>query len=400
MLAAMINHLCFSTPHKQFRFYILCAICLLTNSLAAQNTYTNASFPVAGDTLFTAFDNMPDRNLIKITPPAPNQTWDYTSLQSPPELGTAVRNAAEGSAAAAFPSARFVLKLEDAEIYVKSTPNLQEIVGISGPSPLNQDERINIPYSNPAVFRKAPIAYGDTYTDLQVFRISAAAKDIPFLDSLQLPITPDSIRLGTKTDLVAKADAWGKLILSSGTFQVLRVKETSYVQRTVEAKVPFLGWLDISGILTDSLGALPLKDTTISYVFWSNLVKEPVARLIVVDDTLRSVEYKTRKDVSTSTFIPNTKNDVRTFVAYPNPMIDRVRFDIKGYQSGDYYIRIYDIVGRKVFEEKVKVTNNTTTNITTFRYQIPNLRKGTYLYNLSDKKGKSIVTKRLLVMGA
>lgn len=365
-----------------------------TLNAQAQITYSSAAFPVAGDSLFVSVDNMPSLNLIQITPPGPNQNWNFASLQSPGYSATAVLNASQGSAYAQFPSADLVLTNAGSESYLKNSTNLQEIIGIKGDDPLGLNILTAYPFSNPITYRKAPLAYNHTYTDTWVFKVTVAFSDIPFPDSLELPVTPDSIRIGTHTAVSAKVDAWGKMTTPAGSFDVLRVKETNVAQRTIEGKIPFLGWVDISGLIPDSLGSIPLQDTSTSYTFWSNAAKEPIAQLFVRNDTLRSVSFKARRDGTTSV-VNIQKKDSYNFVAYPNPVIDKVRIDINGYKSGNYSIRIYNLVGQKVFDEKIRVIG---TDTNTLRFSLGHLKKGAYLYSLVDHKGKTLSTKRLLVV--
>ena len=93
---------------KQIQLVILC---FLVFNVSAQITVTSSTFPEVGDTLLTGTDNMPAN--IQVGTPGPDREWNFKSLQSPIVLRTVVKAAAEGEAAASFPNADLVFKLND-----------------------------------------------------------------------------------------------------------------------------------------------------------------------------------------------------------------------------------------------------------------------------------------------
>ena len=169
---------------------ILLILCCLVSSLSAQITVSNQSFPQVGDTLFTGTDNMPTN--IQIGAGGPDQIWNFKSLQAPVVLRAVIRSAAEGSAAAEFPEANLVFKLNDnAEGYYKVTESTLELVGLAGTDPLNLGINVSPALQESQIERRAPLKYGDTFDSTTKLTYGVAAEDIPQELLKDLPITPD-----------------------------------------------------------------------------------------------------------------------------------------------------------------------------------------------------------------
>jgi hypothetical protein len=88
----------------------------------------------------------------------------------------------------------------------------------------------------------------------------------------------------------------------------------------------------------------------------------------------------------------STRPDIK---AMPNPVIDIVNFEMSNLEQGNYTIKIYNLLGMVVWEEQHNVSGSKIVRLDT-----NNLKKGTYLYSLSNAKGKILATKRLIVLKA
>lgn len=363
---------------------------LACSFLIAQITVTNATFPEAGDTLRTATDNMPQG--IDLTAPGGNQTWDFTNLTAPFSSETIYRPASEGTAAAEVPNADiFSEVIDQAENYYVVTDESVELVAFNGPDPIGFNFSTLIKFSPPVVDRRAPMTFPSNNVAEGALLLPFAAEDLPggILDSL--PITPDSIRLRINFERVDFVDAWGTLAIPGGTFDVLREKRTQITETRVDVKLGFFPWQDITdliGPLFEDLGT----QTTINYYYFSEDAKEPIAVVTTdeLEETVTQVVYKSIDDVNTVQPIQVARPGV---YAYPNPAINDVRFDFTNLNAGNYSLKIYNILGVTVWEKDYYVTGSRTEKIS-----LSHLRKGTYLYSLQDNRGKTLVTKRLMIV--
>jgi hypothetical protein len=358
----------------------------------AQITITNATFPAPWDTLFTAVDNLPSG--IAITPPGGGQSWNFTSLQSPFTRQTIARPASQGNNFADFPDAELVSNLSDnAESYFNVTSTRMELIGYAGEDPLGLGLELSARLNPPLVERRAPMNFFDVNQMDAALLVPFSADDIPAAILNQLPFTPDSLRVRIAINRLDVVDAWGTLTIPGGIYDVLREKRTEYRDARLDVKIGVFPWQDITDIALQFLDFDELgRDTTIRYIFFSDEAKEPIA--IVTMDGLsnnpRFVEYKANNIVSNVQNAAALKPGV---YAFPNPAIVNVRFEFSGLPAGDYKLRIFNILGMEVWNRKYYVNGSRTEKV-----DISSLRKGAYLYSLENSRGKTISTKRLIVV--
>ncbi len=364
----------------------IATICLFICSIQGQVTLTNANFYEAEDSLVTARDGAPAIDLGTTGGP---QNWDFTVLDASENNLVIVHPAADGAGGVNFPSADIVVD-EFGEVYYEVTTTEMRQVGFYGdimgfPIPAN--------FNPAATFRKAPLNYLDTYSSTGGFTVSVDADQIPFLDSLSLPITPDSLRLVLAINEDIDVDAWGTVQLPGGSYECLRLHRTGSQATTIEAYA-FGFWLDVTDLVIASIPIPGLGTFEIDrYEFLSNDAKESIA-IANTDPALglvTDVTFKASPGGTVPTF--NAYVGRKTFSAYPNPAIGEVKIDVFGFDRGDYAIRIYDILGRVVMEEDFTINKDSTLLL-----DIGHLDKGTYLYSLQNSKEENLISKRLVVI--
>jgi hypothetical protein len=372
-------------------FTFVCIPFLIFAQIIVQPT----TLPQVGDTLRTAVDNLPSN--ISLNPIGANQRWDFTSLQAPFTRQTIVKPAAEGAHAANFRLATMLIQLSDnAEIYYRSTgttfQSTFQLVGIYGKDPVGFGIDVMTRFSPPAVERRAPLRYKDNNHVESNILLPFSADDLPDFVLDQLPITPDSLRIRLAISRRDIVDAWGKITIPGGIYDVLREKRTEIRDTRVDAKLGFFPWQDITGLIpgSDLIG----KDTTVSYYFLSNESKEPIAIVTMDRDEKRAirVEYKAdNNDLMTD--VQNVKSLKPGVYAFPNPAIVNVRFEFSNLPPGNYKLTLYNILGAPVWSQRYYINGQRIEKV-----DISDLRKGTYLYSLQDDNGKTIATKRLVVV--
>ncbi|MBK7425905.1 MAG: T9SS type A sorting domain-containing protein [Saprospiraceae bacterium] len=67
--------------------------------------------------------------------------------------------------------------------------------------------------------------------------------------------------------------------------------------------------------------------------------------------------------------------------------------DLVGLSAGNYTVKIINILGMAVWSEKYYVNGSRT-----IRVELDDFKRGTYLYALINDKGRTITTKRLIVL--
>ncbi len=368
---------------------LLLALLWSTTPVFAQITITNQSFPTVGDTLRLAIDNLPSN--IPITPGGADLRWDFTSLQSPFTRQIVVRPTSESQHLERFPGAnQFTPLSNESEAYYKKNNGSYQMLGLYGEDPFNFGIRVATRFNPPIIERRAPMKYHDENRSESAFTFAFSADDLPDAILDQLPITPDSIRVRIKTERFDKVDAWGKLTIPGDIYNVLREKRTEIREARLDAKIGFFGWQDITDLIpnSDMVGI----DTTVSYHFFSNEVKEPIAVVTLDKQEAKAirVEYKANDLVTDVQNVQSLKPGV---YAFPNPAIVNVRFEFSNLNPGNYKLTIFSIIGTEVWSQRYYVNGHRIEKV-----DISSLRKGTYLYSLQDERGKTITTKRLVVV--
>ena len=362
---------------------------LFSTALVGQITLGSSHFPKIGDTLFTAVDNLPGN--IEITAAGPNQNWDFSLLQSPFTRKTPVLDIQNRNAGNAFPRADFMTDLGENKVgYFQVKGNKLTLLGYKGDDPAGLGVELTTDFKPALVERKFPLRYKDKYDAQTSMTVAFSTANLPQRVLSQLPIRPDSLRIRVQIDRMFNVDAWGTLIIPGGIYDVLREKRTEIKSVRLDAKLSFLPWQDITDLLSDNqyLG----NSTTIFYTFLSKESKEAIATVQMNQDESQAmkVEYKIN-DLSSN--VQNSSSIKPGVYAYPNPAIVNVRFEFSNLPPGEYELKIYNILAQPVWSERYYINGSRIEKVS-----VLGLRKGTYLYSLINDRGKTITTKRLLVI--
>lgn len=365
----------------------------------AQITITSATFPVAGDTLKMAIDNSPAAGVITITPPGGNQNWNFNGLQVDATRNIVYRPASQGS-----------VQVPGAELFAVTSPNWEEYYNVtSNRFKLQADYGIHFDvignslfnYNPPMAERRAPVNFFD------INQISSGVLE-PFPPGAfpptliaALPVSPDSLRYrsgssGLGINRLDVVDAWGSLSIPGGTYNVLREKRTLLRETRLQGKVPPLGWIDITQEARQAgfhgLG----DDTLITYNFWNNLVKEPIAVVNMDSDGLvvQSVTYKNNNITS----VPEqTPLEFALSQNYPNPFNPSTRIEYALPVDARVTLEVYDVLGRRVAE---LVSGYVPAGYHYAGFNATNLASGVYFYRLNARggEGKTFTQMRKLML--
>lgn len=356
----------------------------------SQITITQESWPSIGDTLFTAVDNLPPDFLMDVG--EGKQSWDFTSLQAPFAIGSRFRNAGTGEASSSFRTSRIVMDIgTDLEGYYRKKDNQLLLQGFYGADPLGIGIKTMGRYLPALIERRSPMNYLDVHDTQSNLLLLFSADDLPNSLLQKLPITPDSVRIKIEIDRQDVVDSWGTLTIPGGIYDVLREKRIETKHATLEVKLNYVGWQDVTEEVMSNVDFLGVK-TNVHYYYFSDTVMEPVA-IVTVDDNnnVTKVAYKANETQKNVQSIRNLKPGV---YAFPNPAIVNVRFEFSNLPPGKYDLKIHNILGVEEWTKEYVITQKNHIE----KVDISSLKKGTYLYTLSDSTGKVITTRRLIVV--
>jgi hypothetical protein len=188
-------------------------------------------------------------------------------------------------------------------------------------------------------------------------------------------------------------DAWGVLSIPGGVYNVLREKRTQYTETRLDAKIPPLGWLDITDVAIQYLNLSGLGvDTATTYHFLNDQSKEAIAVCATDNSALRvvGVQYK-NLDISTGT--GKEEPTLARLVVFPNPAKDVIHIRASGLAGGDYMAHIYSILGQEVYRKPCARTSGQLEEI----LDITGLGDGIYVCKISNggrHMGQALFVKR------
>jgi len=370
------------------------AIMLVSVSyLEAQITVENNTLPSVGDTLRTYIDPNPDVDFDAT--PVEGGEWFFNNLSAPTIIETIFLDPSAGSSSS-FPSADAVtITPVGTEFYYEFDENGMRELGFFGQDPIGGFLEVDGVYSQALSLRRTPMVHGSDFSQQTGLFFPIPLSLIP--DSLLegLPVQPDSLRLNISVQRRDSVDAWGTLEVNQTVFDVLRERRIEIRRVGVEALLPFVGWLDVTAAVENLLpgGGIGVPDTLVSYTFFNDEEKEPIA-VVNVDDSNNpiSIEY-IAVDQTTSTTYPFQKN--LSVTASPNPGIGLLEFRFKGAAADRYKIKVRNIVGQPLWEDEVYIDGKgrLSANLT-------HLNRGTYFYTIFDSKGNPLLTQRVVFIRA
>lgn len=362
----------------------------LCGHLLGQITVTSSSFPAAGDTLRIAFDTIAAG--ITISPPGGNQNWDFSNLTASLTRLQTVKPASEGGAAADFPSANLVIiGALDGESYYNASGSAFQLVGFSGGDQIGFGLDVVTSFNPPLVERRAPMNFFDVNSTNGALLVPFAASELPAALLSLFPFPPDSIRLRLALNRVDIVDGWGTLSIPGGTYPVLRERRTEYTDTRIDIKIGVLPWTDITALVPIP-GAGLGRDTTLSYHFFSNTEKEPIAVVNAdhITNQVLSVEYKFNGIISNSYDLSSGSPWVEVF---PNPAVNDVQVVLHNLIPDLYEFRLINLAGQTVRRELISSALPTTT----LQVDLQGVDAGFYLYSLRNQTGKQAFAGKLVV---
>ena len=371
---------------KFFSFsFNLWAFIYLITTVHAQTTITNRVFPEAGDSIiFTLDTTVAGSALPQI---GANQIWDYSILQSGIRRPEIYRAPNLGAGFATFPTATSMIRQGIQERYFRSNSNSFEELGYfitvgggGGGLPIPTGPTV---YSRPLVVLKSNYTYPNSFQSVYSFAITVGKDFLP--DSISAVVPGDSFRLKNTITVDKKVTGWGTLKLPNRNWDALLEERISTTDTKVEAKIPFLGWTDITSLAGPFIGNLfggggPTK----SIGFLSNDAKSYLA--VINTDTLglpSTIQY--RQNLEPLQIGENNLFKLSSFFINQGSELwiqsDEANLDVR--------IQLIDISGKVVLEKNSNLSQNIKLNTSHLVGKI-------FLMNMYTKNGDLLYFQKLL----
>jgi len=354
-----------SQKNNMKHFFAPAVLLLLSSAVTAQITLTANTYLQAGQIYVLSTDTA-GYSGYDPGEAGPGQSWNFSNFEEHIFDTTQIVHADWTPNGSNFPQANLAMFSAADSTYTYYDVSSSYVYGIGLSSTSVMAGFINsVHYDFPTREFRFPLTYLDTIQTRRSFQIGGSGAD--FGDP-----SIDSIRVSFEEEVVKEADAYGSIIIPSGSYNVLRIKESGTSISNFEIKLPFIGWQAVGGDTSDVL----------SFSFQADGILPPVLTLTMNPEGDNTVTYaQAYKSVSTG-IKENANNSVKI---YPNPVSDLLT--IAKTTNGKAIIQVYDITGKLM---ETRQLNNVVEQIS-----VAHLSQGIYILNMIDANG-SIKTERLI----
>lgn len=310
-------------------FCLLVLLIISASFLQGQITLTRSDYYDYDNKYLRGYQNTGLLDIDLSLSNGPNQTWDFSWIDQNIADTLKISKADLTPFYNEFPNADYGLYSSISNyFYEEITPAGARILGKVNYDAFNNTYNV-LRFNTPQITFPYPLNYADTFSFTQQSRIQYAAY---FPGS-------DSIRQYNFSRFEVEADAWGRLILPIGNFEVLRLKQRSFITDTTYTYTNPGGW---------SEGNISI-DTTDTYLFYA---KEVGYRLMsytqLISGNSRSLGYLVGYNLSVQT--PESP----AFKLYPNPSDEGISLEIEK----EAIIQLRDMQGRIIMTESVSKGKN------------------------------------------
>lgn len=333
---------------------------------------------LAEDTIYYGNEYLPDPFLVNI--PGPGQTWDFRSLRAPYAI-----------------SRRIVVTGErDKTTYASLINGKQSdaILTINGKNSAMVQVIEDNPICNGRLNYQLSPSKKPFYTSLYGGQNSYRGKMVTVfawprdMNCKWKPSTlPDSLRISYDVVEDIHVDAEGTLYLPTEVNSVYRQRIHEKRTIKVEAKNGSR-WHDVTSQIPGL--ALITYNELLRFVSTDSGLMLAEVELKDGSQPIR-IEFKTHPLITR--IFPEEPSRPDIF-AYPNPSFDVVRFQMSDLLYGKYKLKIFNILGVPVKSMDLDVDDPRET----VSMDLSDLQRGTYLYRVEDSFGRTIKTKRVVLI--
>ena len=331
------------------------------------------------DTIYYAKEYLPDPFLVTL--PGPAQTWDFRSLKAPYAISNRIIISGERDGK----TYANLVEGQQTDAIMLLSGKASHIIERMEPNPVCPGSRLTYKLT-PAYKPFFNGVLGEQYS-YHGRMISVFAWPRNSSCNWTPPQIPDSCRVTYTIQEETVVDGEGVLYLPTEVTSAYRQK--IQIKRAAQVEVKYgLTWRDVT---TQIPGVRLIVNTElVRFVSASTGLK---VIEIEIKDGVRpvSVEFKTHPLVTRVFTEEPLKPDI---YAYPNPSYDVVRFQLSELVSGKYKLRIFNILGVPVKEVEIDVDESRKT----ISVDLSEMQRGTYLYRLQDQSGRTIKTKRVVLI--
>jgi len=342
------------------KIYLLLTLIVGTLSLTRAQVIVRSDFGSVGDSIWYGIDTT-FFNTVPAGTGGSGMTWDYTTgIQADVHDLKVMHDSSFDQAAPNGTNLILSSDYDGMTYYKMSDSSVKMIVS----DPLG---------GLPLFFRIAdfPMAYGKQFNDVHTLEFKGLGSDFG------VPI--DSIWVTVDLNNMVKCDASGTLKTWSGTYNVIRCKNSTAQHVVVKGKgtVTLGQWVELQ----------TQDDTTRLYTFLGKNSKYFIAQLEVdSNNNINSIQYL--ESAGNATALKGIAADLAGMSVFPNPAVDQIAVTFPNITGAKTKAMVMDMSGRTLIESEEVNGNRIVINTSS-------LNNGAYMVVLSNAAGKE--TSKLII---
>lgn len=292
---------------------------LITIKSFTQVTVSYSDFASIGDVIVESYNRFPNSQHIKAGDAGPNKVWDFSSLETNGKDSLCFVDPQKTPFAKEFPKSNIALLSKgayNAWIFMNNTPS--ELINNGYGIFIGDKKTVDVTNQT---FIKYPLQYKDTASN-NWLKSSITLKG------------KDSIKITRAWELKTHIDAWGDIILPTGTFFSLRLKAITSVTQSYYKKE------NEKWVLFNQLD----KNTSICYRWYTHDegIKYPLAQMVMDQNNEVPIVVKFLPASPFEETVNQTKTNIHV---YPNPATDYTYVHTKEEKT---YISLYSLNGQLI----------------------------------------------------
>lgn len=334
----------------------------------SQITVTESNLIKTGQTVVQGFDS----KVYKLTAGGTNQTWNFSNLVADDSDTITFGAASWFPGYSNFPKATHGIQDDDSS-FSFLTLDATKLSLLGSYDIFNGEESVDTGFGFQLL--KLPATMGTTWTENKngIGEKSELGIDpdgpgpFPVIDSIQ-----SIISISRKCEI----DAWGKLTIPLGTYDVIRANMEQIFLFDFRVKVSG-AWINPPKAVKDLIFGSTEPDTSYQHFYWTNnsQIGFPVMNYDFTpgDDSISDITFVSQLPQ----FSNNTKIATTTVELYPNPAAEKIFVRA----PGKFVVAI-------LFDANAKV-QATSNGLGMASFDLSNLAPGTYTVQVTDNLGKS-----------
>lgn len=325
-------------------------------SVNAQITVNTGDMPVAGQTYIIANDT----NVVTYGSAGASQTWNFAAWTNDTKDTLAFVNPSSVAGYSSFPTSTIAMDNGvNGATFFKNSSTSFDILGFYADFGTGFTA---VPFTPAEKFLTFPSNYLTNYTGTSNYSIKI------YLGYSGL----DSMKIKANINYTSNIDGWGTIT----TPEFAGLSSLRQIYKEISTDSTFMKPTGLPWTFQPS-SSNPSKDTTISYRWWSNTKKYPVAEVQTDgNNVVTGASYLTSLQSVGVAENSVMKSEVNIF---PNPASNKI--NITGVSS-ESILLIFDVNGKLVENSRLK-KSNTSLNVS-------NYENGTYFYQIVALNGNTI----------